>query len=767
MKRRNQRYKIRVFIILMLVLGSVIGNQCSLAKETTKKGGFSLTEDEKQYLDTIRKDKITFGTTNPEEYSNNQGNESMGSAIPVIHFMENILELNITRVQGDWPVMYDNLQEQKVDFLYHVSINEGNSSKVYLASPIATSTVVLISGEASDRIKNIEDIQVGMIKDASTEYYCLPYLQLAKRISYYDNLNQLLTALNKREIDAALTLEDNKSQIYEYDQLSIVRTFPQIQIDYTIGTCNKKYLPLIRIFNRYMEMEGDNLRKHVNQENERYQREYFYQKEQKTIKAIEKEYSHIDYFAGIGMDYPVSYEQNQVKCGIVPDMISFFERITGIAFNENSNILQEEEANEALISNEIQLASGIRISQESLEEYSFSDAIYQSQYILAVKSKEKKINNSDLNQYYWGIMEQDMPLFQNSIFDGHLISFLTKQEMLAGLEEKQVKGIITNQSVIDYNHIIDNGNKYNSILELSIPSSEYLAYNKENQELNELINKLIRYYQIQYPDYKEKFGNTIQAYEEGIQKTHTSQARWKYSLILVLAVVFLMLGTAYGYYLFRKLQQQKELEHNISQLLQNKENDSSALQEDDRGDYTIHEGKDSISYEDQKIQQKFDYDPLTGLVNQRAYIERICNVVERNPEEMGAFAFINLDQFKIINDIWGHMVGDEILKVFAESVRQLVKNQDTIVFRISGDGFGAFRGNIQNEQQLEVFCEELEQLTAVIQVDGESIERSYSCGVSLYNKHTVEMKKLIEHAEEALKQCKLGTQKVVIWNEYI
>jgi diguanylate cyclase (GGDEF)-like protein len=339
--------------------------------------------------------------------------------------------------------------------------------------------------------------------------------------------------------------------------------------------------------------------------------------------------------------------------------------------------------------------------------------------------------------------------------------------MLAGLEEKQVKGIITNQSVIDYYHIIDNGNQYNSILELSIPSFEYLAYNKENQELNVLINKLIRYYQIQHPDYKEKFGNTVQAYEEGIQKTHTSQARWKYSLILVLAVVFLMLGTAYGYYLFRKSQQQKELEHNISQLLQDKENDSSALQEDDRGDYTIQEGKDSISYEDQKIQQKFDYDPLTGLVNQRAYIERICNVVERNPEEMGAFAFINLDQFKIINDIWGHMVGDEILKVFAESVRQLVKNQDTIVFRISGDGFGAFRGNIQNEQQVEAFCEELEQLTAVIQVDGESIERSYSCGVSLYNKHTVEMKKLIEHAEEALKQCKLGTHKVVIWNEYI
>jgi putative two-component system response regulator len=171
--------------------------------------------------------------------------------------------------------------------------------------------------------------------------------------------------------------------------------------------------------------------------------------------------------------------------------------------------------------------------------------------------------------------------------------------------------------------------------------------------------------------------------------------------------------------------------------------------------------------ENKKLQQKFDYDPLTGLVNERAYIKKICDVVERNPEEMGAFAFINLDQFKLVNDIWGHMAGDEVLKVFAESIGQLVKDQDTIVFRISGDDFGAFRGNIQNEQQLEEFCKELHQLTAVVQVDDEQIERSYSCGVSLYNKHTVEMKKLIEHAEVALKQCKLGTQKVVIWNEYI
>jgi len=86
--------------------------------------------------------------------------------------------------------------------------------------------------------------------------------------------------------------------------------------------------------------------------------------------------------------------------------------------------------------------------------------------------------------------------------------------------------------------------------------------------------------------------------------------------------------------------------------------------------------------------QKAIKDPLTQLYN-RAYLEDIANKLlneAKREEEKIALIFIDLNNFKIVNDIYGHEKGDEVLKEVANELKKSFRNYDIIV-RYGGDEF--------------------------------------------------------------------------------
>jgi diguanylate cyclase (GGDEF)-like protein/PAS domain S-box-containing protein len=91
---------------------------------------------------------------------------------------------------------------------------------------------------------------------------------------------------------------------------------------------------------------------------------------------------------------------------------------------------------------------------------------------------------------------------------------------------------------------------------------------------------------------------------------------------------------------------------------------------------------------EEKLQQLANTDPLTGLFNRRVFLERLAQESERLSRLGGfaAFLMLDLDFFKQVNDTFGHTIGDEVLKNFADIMRKNSRNID-VPARLGGEEF--------------------------------------------------------------------------------
>jgi diguanylate cyclase (GGDEF)-like protein len=90
----------------------------------------------------------------------------------------------------------------------------------------------------------------------------------------------------------------------------------------------------------------------------------------------------------------------------------------------------------------------------------------------------------------------------------------------------------------------------------------------------------------------------------------------------------------------------------------------------------------------QELERQARTDPLTGLLNRRAFLEEIrvrLGVVQRTARP-AALVYIDVDNFKPVNDVHGHAVGDAVLRRIAERIRRSVRASD-VVARLGGDEF--------------------------------------------------------------------------------
>lgn len=96
-------------------------------------------------------------------------------------------------------------------------------------------------------------------------------------------------------------------------------------------------------------------------------------------------------------------------------------------------------------------------------------------------------------------------------------------------------------------------------------------------------------------------------------------------------------------------------------------------------------------------------DPLTGLLNRREFNHWLEKLVEDAKAGGGhhALLYMDLDQFKVINDTCGHVVGDELLRRIADNIKARMRPQD-ILARLGGDEFGALLRNSTTEEALQI-----------------------------------------------------------------
>jgi diguanylate cyclase (GGDEF)-like protein/PAS domain S-box-containing protein len=146
------------------------------------------------------------------------------------------------------------------------------------------------------------------------------------------------------------------------------------------------------------------------------------------------------------------------------------------------------------------------------------------------------------------------------------------------------------------------------------------------------------------------------------------------------------------------------------------------------------------------------FDPLTGLANRAFFHEQLEHAVSiRTENEPGtAVVFIDLDEFKQINDQYGHSVGDEVLAILGARLKTVIRAGDSVA-RLGGDEFAVLLTSVREPAEPAIVAERLiEQITAPIDVAGRNLLLTASIGIALGSTGT----ELLKQADAAMYRAK-------------
>lgn len=161
------------------------------------------------------------------------------------------------------------------------------------------------------------------------------------------------------------------------------------------------------------------------------------------------------------------------------------------------------------------------------------------------------------------------------------------------------------------------------------------------------------------------------------------------------------------------------------------------------------------------IDRQANYDVLTGLANRRLMAERLdARIASCEREHIkGALIYIDLDNFKTINDSMGHSYGDEVLVNIAKNLQTEVRKEDTLA-RLGGDEFVVISGNIgsDTEQALLKISDFADRLLAAVassfSIRGHEINLTASLGIVIFPNQGRNSEDLLKFADTAMYHSK-------------
>jgi len=148
------------------------------------------------------------------------------------------------------------------------------------------------------------------------------------------------------------------------------------------------------------------------------------------------------------------------------------------------------------------------------------------------------------------------------------------------------------------------------------------------------------------------------------------------------------------------------------------------------------------------------FDPLTGLANRAFFHEQLEHAVSMRTENEGgtAVVFVDLNEFKQINDQYGHSVGDEVLAALGERLKSVIRAGDSVA-RLGGDEFAVLLTAVREPAEAAIVAERLlEQITEPIDVAGRHLSLTASVGIALGNSGA----ELLKQADAAMYRAKHG-----------
>lgn len=158
----------------------------------------------------------------------------------------------------------------------------------------------------------------------------------------------------------------------------------------------------------------------------------------------------------------------------------------------------------------------------------------------------------------------------------------------------------------------------------------------------------------------------------------------------------------------------------------------------------------------QQLEYQATHDPLTGLPNRHLLEDRLQQAVRGATRHgrRGSLAFLDIDNFKFVNDSLGHGAGDTLLIEVARRLRACLRDADTVA-RYGGDEFVLILGDYDGlAGTLNILQRVRDAVAAPILLDGHEVSVNCSIGICLFPDDGVELETLLRHADTAMHHAK-------------
>jgi len=170
----------------------------------------------------------------------------------------------------------------------------------------------------------------------------------------------------------------------------------------------------------------------------------------------------------------------------------------------------------------------------------------------------------------------------------------------------------------------------------------------------------------------------------------------------------------------------------------------------------VQQRTEELSNANQHLQFMATHDNLTGLPNRVLFFDRLEQTIKISQRQKQKFAlfFIDLDNFKRINDSFGHQVGDQVLKEIARFLSETVRDSDTVA-RLAGDEFTIILDNVHSLDNIETIAQKaISAVSQPIKLPQETVVMTISLGISIFPEHGEDAETLLRKADTAMYMVK-------------
>jgi diguanylate cyclase (GGDEF)-like protein len=641
-----------------------------------------ISQDEIEAIEAFKSygREFTYGVLNSTEAFQSIDGGRDGFAVLFCELLSGLFDMPFNIEEYGWSDLISNLEDMTVDFTGETTptaIRQGSKNEWFevdgemvpgkeymMSTPIAERMLRVFTRADSDirREADLNGLTIGFLEGTTTERE----IAQSYRISFtaievivpedagddIDDYDIAVQMLEDGEIDAFVEEATADSAFMKYNEnRETIRSsvfFPIIHSPVSLTTANPDLTPIISVINKYIDAGGGQVLYDLYTEGEfRYAKHKLYH----SFTPEEKEY--IDDLARRGAAVLVGYERDNYPInfynenegmfeGIAVDVLTEINKLTGIQFISGvSKDALWSDTIDKLISGEVDMLAQLVFSNERAGHFIWSDIPYAStHYAFLSKANYPFLAVHQISRIRIGVVDPSAKIhIYRELFPNHdnLIGYRTHYECLEALERGEIDLFMTSEysMLTQTNYLEKPGLMINIMLDEQMESK--FGFMDSNAILCSIISKAQNYVDT------DMIVTTWTGMQFDYSKKLAEQQRFFMTVIIALmslAMVAMIFVLTNNVRLSRKL---KDMAHN---------------------------------------------DALTEIFNRRYFME-LAELQTQRSNKAGNECYImifDLDHFKKVNDTYGHLAGDKVLKNTAQRVKNTIRPQD-IFGRYGGEEF--------------------------------------------------------------------------------